>query len=118
METITNKLTYREYEEKDLEAVLELWEHYSGWGAITREQFERWHFKTPYGSCLIVVAVNQEGEIMGQIVFSPSVIVINGKEVKAYRGSAPILDTECRRLSINRADHPAFGMIKFGMEAG
>src|SRR5437764_9393728 len=101
METITDKLIYRIYEDKDMEAVLNLWEHYSGWGAITTEQFEKWHFHTPYGSCLIIVALNEHEKIIGQLVFSPSIVTINGKEVKAYRGSAPILNPECRQLSIN-----------------
>jgi len=118
METITEKLTYRIYEDKDLDGVLDLWEQYSGWGAITREQFETWHFKTPLGSCLIIVAVNEFEKIIGQIVFSPSIISINGKEERGYRASAPIVNPEYRQLSINHIDHPVIGMIKFGTVVG
>lgn len=115
---VTTELTYRLYEDKDLEGVLQLWEHYSGWGAITHQQFEDWYLKTPYGPCLVVVAENEEGEIVGQIVFFPSVIYINGREEKAIRASAPIVNPTCRHQSLNHADHPALALIKFGMETG
>ena len=115
---ITAELTYRTYEDKDLPGILQLWEQYSGWGAITLEQFDKWYLQTPYGPCLVIVAVNNEEEIVGKIAFIPAVITLNGRERKVIRGSAPILNPECRQFSLNQADHPAFAMIKEGMKVG
>src|SRR6187200_2084133 len=113
---ITAELTYRTYEDKDLPGILQLWEQYSGWGAITLEQFDKWYLQTPYGPCVVIVAVNNEEEIVGKIAFIPTVVNLNGREIKAIRGSAPILNPECRRFNLNQADHPAFAMIKEGMK--
>jgi hypothetical protein len=36
-----------------------------------------------YGPCLVIVAVNNEEEIVGKIAFIPAVINLNGREIKA-----------------------------------
>ncbi len=115
---MTSELTYRVYEDKDLPSVLKLWEEHSGWGAITEEQFAKWYLNTPNGRCLIIVATDDGDEIAGQMVFIPTRLTVNSKEVKAYRGSAPILHPHCRQININNSNHPAFAMIKKGIEEG
>jgi hypothetical protein len=113
---MTTALRYRIYEDKDLEPVLHLWEHYSGWGAITKRQFDEWHVYTPHGRCLIIVAIGEKNEIVGQIVFIPSIVTVEGREIKAYRGSAPILNNSYRQASMKDFDHPAFAMIRYGLK--
>lgn len=118
METNTTKLTYRLYKEADKQAIMQLWEEESGWGAITVQQFDDWFLNTPYGNCLIVVAVNDEDKIVGQIINSPSRIIINGREIKSLKVAAPVLHSDFRGMPLGNFDHPAFGMIKAGFELG
>jgi hypothetical protein len=116
METLPEQITYRLYEEKDVPAILRLWEEESGWGGITEEQFNTWYIDTPYGKSLIVVAENTEGKIIGQLVFSPSRMMIDGKEIRSLRGSAPIINKEMRGDNMRDYNHPAFAMIRVGFE--
>ena len=112
---LIEQLTYRLFTEKDLPGIFSLWENYSGWGSITIQQFNDWYIDTPYGSCPIIVAENGSGEIVGQLSFTPTTILIEGKEVKGLRLSAPILHQDFRLHELRSGDHPAFLMIKHGM---
>jgi hypothetical protein len=96
--------------------VLELWEKYSGWGPITEEQFTNWYLETPYGQCTIIVAVDDEDVVVGQIVFIPSCIYLNGDSVKSLRASAPILSDKVRNLNIKDYHHPVYVMLRQGMQ--
>lgn len=117
METSAEQLiTYRLYTEEDREAILQLWQDESGWGAITVSQFDSWFLNTPYGKCLIVVAVSENEKIVGQIIYSPSRMIVAGKEIKTLRGSAPILSSNFRQGNIRSTDHPAFAMIRAGFQ--
>jgi len=110
------QLIYRLYEDKDLTSVLNLWEKYSGWGGITNEQFYDWHIATPNGPCSIIVAETQEGEVVGQMVFRPTKMLLNGKKVNGYRVTAPILSDAFRESDLRSYDHPAFAMFRTGIE--
>lgn len=116
MLTQTN-ITYRLFEEADMEGILNLWKNYSGWGGITKEQFNSWYLKTPYGSCIVVVAVDEEDEIVGQEVFIPSHIYLDNKEQKALRISSPILHEKARFTAVTQAEHPIYAMLRCGTEA-
>ncbi len=119
MITATNnitKLSYRLYQDSDMQSVLELWEKYSGWGAITEEQFTKWCINTPYGKCLIIIAVDNVNKVVGQMTFVPSLVYIEGNEVKALRASAPILQENSRQKNIKDYDHPVFAMFRYGMQ--
>ncbi len=85
METLTQKIVYRQYEEKDLPSLLKLWEEESGWGGLTIEQFNSWFINTPYGKSIIVVAENAAGKVIGQIVYAPSRMMVDGTEIKSLR---------------------------------
>lgn len=111
-----DNLTYRLFQPADLPGILQLWEEYSGWGGISAKQFDDWYINTPYGQCLIVVAVNQENKIVGQKVFTPSRVYVKGEEKKALRLSAPILAKEIRARTQNTA-HPIVGLFNSGVEA-
>ncbi len=109
-------LTYRLFQPDDLPGILRLWEEESGWGGISAKQFDDWYINTPYGECLIVVAVDEENTIVGQKVFTPSRVCVAGAEKKALRLSAPILKKKFRARISNTA-HPIVGMFKSGVEA-
>lgn len=111
----TTEITYRLYREADTEGVLHLWAESSGWGGITREQFERWYLRTPYGECLIVVAVDEAEKVVGQLVFTPSLVLVDGRGRNAFRASAPILDKSLQNGRITSANHPVVEMLKTGV---
>lgn len=113
---IMNKLNYRLFEESDMEGILRLWKEESGWGEITTKQFNDWYINTPYGRCLIIVAADDENKIAAQIVYSPSRMIVDNKEIKTLRGSAPILSSKLRQSNLRTLNHPAFGLIKKGIE--
>lgn len=110
------QLNYRLFEESDMENILQLWKEESGWGEITATQFNDWYINTPYGPCLVIVAVNEENKAVGQIVYSPSRMIVDNKEINTLRGSAPILSSSLRQNNLRTFDHPAFGLIKKGFE--
>jgi len=116
MEVFTERFTYRHYKETDKEEILRLWQEESGWGAITHEQFERWFINTPFGKCIIIVAVDTNDGVAGQIIFSPTKMIVNGEEIKSLRASAPIIRSVYREENLRSFDHPAFALIKKGIE--
>lgn len=109
------QLTYRLYKEADLEGLLHLWKTSSGWGEITKEQFTRWYLDTPHGPCIVIVCVDNENKIFGQIVFIPSKIYHNGRYIKALRVSSPILSEHSGEAKITDYVHPVFCMLREGM---
>ncbi len=113
---VVNKINYRLFEESDMEGILDLWKEDSGWGEITAKQFNDWYINTPYGNCLVIVAANEENKAVGQIVYSPSRMIVDNKEIKTLRGSAPIISSTLRQNNLRTFDHPAFGLIKKGFE--
>jgi hypothetical protein len=104
-------LRYRIAEEGDLPGLLRLWEE-AGWGSLSPGQWREWFADGPEGPCLIAVAVDARGEIVGQEIFAPSRVSVAGREVRALRFSAPILRTELRGDSLRRNAHPVFGLYE------
>jgi len=95
--------------------MLRLWEAESGWGAITEKQWREWYLETPHGESLVVVAAQESGEVVGQQVFTPTLVEVNDRELRALRLSAPILHKDFRR-QIRRTDHPMIGLYLTAME--
>lgn len=116
METVTGKIMYRLCEEKDIQGILRLWGEESDWGAITLQQFKEWFLNTPYGDCIIIVATDDSNEIIGQIAFMPSLIYVNGTEIKALRVAAPILHKSYRFTGNDFTEHPMCNMFRYGVE--
>ncbi len=110
------QLTFRLYEPGDIDGILQLWKEESGWGEITAKQFNEWYIDTPYGSSLVVLIVNEEEKVMGQIMFTPTRMVVDGIELRSLRGSAPIISSALRQVSLRSLDHPALSLIKKGFE--
>jgi hypothetical protein len=113
---MSERLTYRLFEERDLPGLLRLWEE-AGWGTLSERQWREWYMETPYGACLATVAVDARGEVVAQEMFMPSLLNVDGREVRALRLSAPILRQELRGESLRRDEHPMIGLYKAAAEA-
>lgn len=111
------ELAFRPFREDDLPAVLRLWEEESGWGGITPEQWRRWYVDRPDGPCLVVVAEDGGGRVVGQAVFAPTVVRVDGEAVPAVRLGAPILARGTRRGSIRSQAHPMVRLYRAGARA-
>lgn len=101
---------YRVFEEADLPAVLRLWEEHSGWGGLTPEKWRKWYVETPHGPSLVTVGVDDAGAVVAQKVFTPAVVRVDEREVRAIRISAPILARRFRHVSIRDKQHPIVGL--------
>ncbi|HEU4457329.1 MAG TPA: hypothetical protein VFR81_29945 [Longimicrobium sp.] len=110
-------LVFRPFREGDLPGVLRLWEEESGWGGITPEQWRKWYVDRPDGACLVAVAEDGDGRVVGQAVFAPTVVRVDGEEVSAVRLGAPILARETRRGSIRSQAHPMVRLYRAGARA-
>jgi hypothetical protein len=106
-----DELTYRVSEDADLPGLLRLWEE-AGWGSLSPAQWRQWFVDGPEGPCLITVAVDPRGEVVAQEVFAPSRVSVAGREVRALRFSAPILQKELRGAPLGRSRHPMVGLYK------
>jgi hypothetical protein len=102
---MATELNYRMFREEDLPAVSRLWDE-AGWGQLSAETWRQWFVETPYGPCLVSVAVDEAGEVVGQMVFTPTLVWVNGVQARALRLSAPILRGDERRKRLRSPDHP------------
>jgi len=109
-----DSIHYREMRATDMPKILKLWEESSGWGAITKDQFNSWYLDTPYGPCLTAVAEGVGGAILGQLIFAPTQLVLNGKSVKVLKALAPILHEKLRKQNLIKDSHPIVKLIKVG----
>jgi hypothetical protein len=118
---MTGTMTCRLAREDDMPALLRLWREGTDWGALTPRQWREWYVETPYGEAPIVVAVDEDtGEIEGQLVFSPSLVCVDGREVSACRPCAPLLTREARGslagFLVNPLRHPVVVLYTHGVE--
>jgi hypothetical protein len=105
------QLTYRLFEHGDLPGLLRLWEE-AGWGTLTPEQWREWFVDGPQGPSLVTVGIDGQGEVAAQELFAPSRAVVDGREVRALRFSAPIVREGLRGGSLRDGAHPVFGLFK------
>jgi len=108
-------LTYREARPDDVPALLALWEKASGWGPLTAEKWRSWYVDAPRGPALVVVAENADGLLVGQIVWTPCRMWVDGRECTGLRTSAPILDTDVRPQSTLGGRHPVLELYGTGI---
>src|SRR5918998_5346703 len=97
---MAGQLTYRLFQDADLPGLLQLWQEETHWGSLTPEVWRQWFVDTPYGASRIAIAVDESGDIVGQMIFSPSHVSVDGSEVHALRLSSPILRKDLRRTSM------------------
>lgn len=95
----------------DLPGILQLWEHHSGWGGITEQQWHDWYMNTPWGESVVVVVEDFEKQIVGQGVSTPFQFRLNNRTGVAYRISAPILREGIRAGRVIHPDHPSRRML-------
>jgi hypothetical protein len=117
---MSRKVTYRLFEEADLPGLLRLWKEEAGWGELSPEDWRKWYVQTPHGQAPVVVTADgQSGEILGQFAFTPAVVSVNGRPVRALRPSAPIA-TKALTLAmrdLRPAEHPVAAMYTHAVEA-
>lgn len=112
----TNTLTFRNFRDEDLPAALRLWDEHSGWGAITADQWRDWYVKTPCGSSRILVAAEESGRIIGQLILMPMQVCVGDRVVPAARITAPILHRDFRSHRLRSADHPITRLLDLAVE--
>lgn len=110
-----SQFNIREYQESDLEGILDLWENHSGWGRPGEEEFRKW-MKTPYGNCYVIVVENTLRNIVGQMIYTPAEIYINGLKQKALKASAPIIHSNFRKGNLFESDSLVIQMMKSSYE--
>jgi hypothetical protein len=91
------KTIYRVYNSADIDAMVDFWNENADWDVINRKEWERRFYSTPFGPSSVILALEQEsGEIVGQFIFIPSTVVVNGQEVKSCRPFAPVVKKSIR----------------------
>src|SRR5260370_7079154 len=86
------------------------------WGSLTAEEWRQWYVETPFGEACVVVAVDEDKqEILGQFVFTPSLVQANRRQLRALRPSAPIVgkDLLAAVRDANPDEHPVAAMYRF-----
>jgi hypothetical protein len=105
---MTAALTYRLLRERDVPALLRLWEE-AGWGTLTEDVWRQWFVDTPHGRCVVAVATDGD-DVVAQEMFTPSLLSVDGRDVRALRISAPIVSKSIRGISLRQPEHPVFGL--------
>ena len=110
---MAGNLTYRLYQEEDLPTLVQLWEEETKWGEITPHKWRQQFVETPYGDTSIVLTIDADsGQILGQFIFIPCLVCVNGREVPAFRPFASIVSKAARGLLGDT--HPSIGMYGYG----
>ncbi len=111
-------LTYRLHQDDDLPALQKLWEENTNWGLPTQELWQQYVIDAPLGGAVIVVAVDEQTQqIVGEFVFVPSLVSVNGREFRAFRPGAPIVAKSLRFRSPNPLSHPVVAMYRHAAAA-
>lgn len=111
------RISYRMGADEDIDAMAAFWSSNSGWDIIDRAEWEKRFVNTPFGKAEVVIGLDDATDkIVGQFVFIPVSIVINGRETKTYRPFAPILQqslqTKFGIASLLTGQHPLLKMYK------
>jgi hypothetical protein len=112
------KLDYRLVQESDLPGVQQLWKEEAGWGTLAEEMWRRYVLDAPMGGISGTVATDTDaGRIVGQFIFVPSLVSVDGRELRAFRPGAPILAKSFRFRSPNPLSHPIVAMYRYAAKA-
>jgi hypothetical protein len=117
---MTGEVVYRLFQGEDVPGLLRLWQKKPEWGTLTPEEWREWYVQTPFGDAAVVVAVNRASEeVVGQMVFAPSLLLVSGREVPAYRVNVPILARPLTWAAhdVRPFDHPLAAMYLHGIKA-
>ena len=88
----------REATVNDYNALVEFWNHNSGWDHITRDVWEDRFINTPYGPSVILV-IEIKGKLIANLVFVIFKITLGQKEVKGCRPFAAFVDNTVKNLT-------------------
>ncbi len=111
-------LHYRLVQDDDLPGVQRLWQEETNWGALAEEMWQRFVVDAPeWGGISGAVATDDSGAIVGQFAFVPSLLWVDGREVRAFRPGAPIVSRSLRFRSVNPLSHPAVAMYNYAVKA-
>jgi hypothetical protein len=111
-------LEYRLVREDDLPGVQRLWKEETNWGTLAEELWQRFVVDAPeWGAISGTVATDGSGRIVGQFAFVPSLISVDGRELRAFRPGAPIVSRSLRFRSVNPMSHPAVAMYNHAVKA-
>lgn len=110
-------ISYRMANDADINAMAQFWSENSGWDIIDDTEWKRRFTNTPFGDAVVSLATDEETKkIIGQFVFIPVTITLSGKEVKAYRPFAPILQETLQSkfgiASLLTGQHPILKMYR------
>ena len=105
------RLTYRLFEENDAPAVAALWERETDWGRIEASRLETL-LRTPAGEGILALAIEDDGtrrgRVVGQLMFLPTAVCVDGEVVRAVRPAAAIVAADVRD-GLHSADVVEFG---------
>lgn len=113
---MSTRLTYRLFQDADLPSLLRLWNENTDWGALSPELWRQRYLDAPYGPSLVIVAIDESGDAAGQLIFTPSRVTVDDREVRALALSASLLRKDFNRVSLRRLEHPFYNLYKKGEE--
>lgn len=88
---------YRLYNENDIDDLVTFWNEHGGWDIIDRSVWEHRFYHTPHGPTAIVLALDStQNSILGQMIFIPNLISVQGLEINALRPYAIIVNKNFR----------------------
>lgn len=112
------KLNFRLVQADDLPGVQRLWREETDWGPLAEEVWQRVSAEAEgLGGISGSVATDPSGAIVGQFGFLPSLVWVGGREVRAFRPSAPIVSRSLRFRNANPFRHPAVRMYNYAVKA-
>ena len=109
-------IRYRLSTVDDQDTLVRFWSEQSGWDTVDAETWTQRLVKPPVGSARIVLGEDEEGKIVSQFAFVPSLVWLDGAEVPALRPFAPIVAPGVRS-GLNPMQHPIVAMFNYGRQA-
>ena len=106
---------YRLHTDSDRDALVRFWNAHSGWDALDADGWAARLMDPPVGGARIVVG-EDDGEIVAQFAFVPSLVWLGGAEVAALRPFAPVVAPGVR-TGLNPMHHPIVAMFNHARQA-
>ena len=109
--------TYRLREANDGTSIARLWGAETAWGAPQPDLIQ-WFNANPCAGSFIVVAVDHDGQVVGQVVMMATRVSVNGRDVPAIHAFAPIVSRAARQsvLVPDPRHHPIAEMFAYAVQ--
>jgi hypothetical protein len=100
------------------ERLAPLWARSTDWGELTPELIEHYAVNAPGGPASVVTAATESGDLVGATFFVPVRVMVCGRQVRAHRPSAFLLDPSARvgMIHVDPKGHPTMGMYFFAAD--